>query len=85
VELIEKAVENSSRSGEMVVDFCGGSGSTLIACEKTGRATRVMELDARYVDVIVERWQEFTGLEATLEHDGRSFSDIQAERVQRAA
>nr|WP_298128602.1 ParB N-terminal domain-containing protein [Ferrovum sp.] len=54
----------------------GGSGSTLIACEKTGREARLMELDPKYVDVIVKRWQEFTGQHATLEADGRTFSEV---------
>ena len=61
VELIERALENSSRAGDLVVDLCGGSGSTLIACEKIGRRARMMELDPKYVDVIVERWQSFSG------------------------
>ena len=63
-----------------VLDLFGGSGSTLIACEKTGRVCRMMELSPRYVDVIVRRWQEFTGQEATLEEDGRSFAQVKEER-----
>lgn len=61
VELIERALENSSKGGDTILDMFGGSGSTLIACEKTGREARLMELDPKYVDVIVRRWQEFTG------------------------
>jgi DNA modification methylase len=56
-----------------VLDLFGGSGSTLIACEKTGRQARLMELDPRYCDVIVKRWQQFTGKTATLESTGEPF------------
>ena len=63
-----------------VLDLFGGSGSTLIACEKTGRVCRMMELSPRYVDVIIRRWQEFTGKEATLEEDGRTFARVKEER-----
>lgn len=85
VELIERALTNSSKKGAVVVDLFGGSGSTLIACEKTGRAARLMELDPKYVDVIVRRWQEFTGKTAKLEGDGRTFDQLAAERVPDAA
>lgn len=73
VELIERALKNSSKGGDIVIDVFGGSGSTLIACEKTGRHCRMMELDPKYCDVIVKRWEEFTGKKATLEerHDAR--------------
>ncbi len=81
VELIERAIHNSSRKGEKVLDLFGGSGSTLIACERTGRHARMMELDPVYVDVIVRRWQEYSGKQATLEGDGRSFREISAERI----
>lgn len=80
VELIERALENSSKAGDVVVDCFGGSGSTLIACEKTSRYARLMELDPKYVDVIVLRWQEFTGKAAVLEGDGRTFTELLAER-----
>lgn len=76
VELIERALKNSSKRGDVVHDCFGGSGSTLIACEKTGRHSRLMELDPKYVDVIVKRWQEFTGKTATLESDGRTFAEV---------
>jgi DNA modification methylase len=76
VELIERALSNSSKGGDTVIDLFGGSGSTLIACEKTVREARLMELDPKYVDVIVKRWQEFTGKQATLESDGRSFTEV---------
>jgi DNA modification methylase len=64
VELIERAVLNSSNNGVIVFEPFGGSGSTLIACEKTGRINRSMELDPKYCDVIVKRWEEFTGKKA---------------------
>jgi DNA modification methylase len=64
-----------------VLDVFGGSGSTLIACEKTGRYGRVIELDPRYVDTAVMRWQEFTGRDAVLEGDGRTFAAVLKERA----
>ena len=64
VELAIKAINFSSRPGERVLDFFGGSGSTLIACEQTGRHALLMELDPLYCDVIVERWEKFTGKKA---------------------
>ena len=63
-----------------MLDLFGGSGSTLIACEKTGRNARLMELDPKYCDVIVSRWQAFVGKAATLQADGRSFEEIKQER-----
>ena len=73
VALVAQAIDNSSKSGDSVVDLFGGSGSTLIACEKTGRHARLMELDPKYVDVIIKRWQDFTGKTATLESTGQTF------------
>jgi DNA modification methylase len=66
VILPEEAILNSSKGSDCVVDLFGGSGSTLIACEKTGRVNRSMELDPKYCDVIVKRWEEFTGGKAKL-------------------
>lgn len=80
VELVERAVLNSSRRGDLVLDPFGGSGSTLIACEKTGRAARLMELEPKYCDVIVRRWQEFAGQEARLSGSELTFAQLQAER-----
>lgn len=80
VDLARRAIENSSALGGLVFEpFCG-SGSTVIAAEMGGRATRAMEIDPHYVDVAVERWQKFTGKEAILEGDGRTFLEIKAER-----
>jgi DNA modification methylase len=67
VELPERAINNSSKLGQIILDLFGGSGSTLIACEKTGRKARLMELDPKYCDVIVKRWEDFTGKKAVLE------------------
>lgn len=66
IELLEYPIQNSSQPGAVVLDLFGGSGSTLIACEKLRRKARLMELDPRYCDVIVKRWEEFTGEKAEL-------------------
>ena len=66
VALCEKLIQNSSKRGEKVIDFFGGSGSTLIPCEETGRICYTMELDTRYADVIINRWEEATGEKAVL-------------------
>lgn len=76
VALAEEAIDKTTRKGAVVLDLFGGSGSTLIACEKTGRHARLMELDEKYCDVIVKRWQEFTGREAVLESSGDKFNDM---------
>jgi DNA modification methylase len=73
VALLEYILENSSRPGDRVLDIFGGSGSTLIACEKAGRLARLMELDPSYADVIVRRWQNFTGRQA-VDAAGRFFT-----------
>ena len=67
VELVERCIRNSSKPGQTVLDPFGGSGTTLIAAEKTGRIARLMELDPQYVDVIVRRWEDWTGQTATRE------------------
>jgi len=66
VALSERAIKNSTKPNNIVLDYFGGSGSTLIGCEKTGRKARVMELDPIYCDVIVKRWENFTGKKAVL-------------------
>ena len=76
VELVERAIRNSSKSRDIVLDPFGGSGSTLIACEKTGRSARLIELDAKYVDVIIRRWQEFSGKSAVLAESGKTFDEL---------
>lgn len=73
VDLVERAIRNSSRPGDVVLDPFGGSGTTLIAAEKAGRVARLIELDPKYADVIVRRWQDWTGQQATREADGLAF------------
>ncbi len=69
VELVERAISNSSRRGDLVLDPFAGSGTTLIAAQRTGRIARLIELDPKYADVIVKRWEEFTGRDATRDQD----------------
>ncbi|WP_042570449.1 DNA modification methylase, partial [Ralstonia solanacearum] len=78
VELVERAIRNSSRPGDVVLDAFGGSGTTLIAAEKAGRSARLIELDPKYVDVIVRRWQDWTGELAARESGGALFDDLAA-------
>lgn len=78
VALAEEALDKTTKPGWLVLDLFGGSGSTLIACEKTGRHARLMELDPKYVDVIVRRWQEFTGKQATHAATGATFAEVEA-------
>jgi len=81
VAMFEYQMLNNTKGGDKVLDSFGGSGTTMIAAEKNGRVACLMELDPRYVDVIVKRWQEFTGKKATLESDGRTFEDVAANRA----
>ena len=80
VELVERAVRNSSKTRDIVLDLFGGSGSTLIACEKTHRRARLVELDPKYVDVIVHRWEVYAGKEAYLNSNRLTFDQIRMER-----
>jgi DNA modification methylase len=80
VALVERALRNSSTSRDIMLDPFGGSGSTLIACEKTGRQARLVELDPKYCDVIVQRWQDWAGGKAVLEENGRSFEEMNGSR-----
>ena len=80
VELIERAIRNSSQARDVVLDPFAGSGSTLVACEKTGRQARLIELEPKYCDVIIRRFEEFSGKRAVLESDGRGFDEIALER-----
>lgn len=74
VELVQRAIENNSKGRDIILDPFGGSGSTMIACEKTGRSARLVELDPKYCDVIIKRWQEYTGKNAYLEATGTPFA-----------
>lgn len=85
VELIERALINSSKSGDIVADLFGGSGSTLIACERRKRKARLMEIDPKYADCIVQRFEEYTGQHATFDGDGRTFGEIKVERLRVAS
>ena len=76
VAMLENQVLIVSNKGCIVLDLFGGSGSTLIACEKTGRYARLMEFDPKYCDVIVTRWEQFTGKEAVLEASGQTFAEV---------
>ena len=76
VALPEEAIDKTTRSGDMVLDLFGGSGTTLIACEKTNRSARLMELSEKYCDVIIKRWQEFTGEEAIHIESGKTYSEL---------
>lgn len=76
VALAEEAIDKTTKAGYRVLDLFGGSGSTLIACEKTGRKAYLMELDPKYVDVIIKRWQEFTGKKAVHEETGKTYAEM---------
>ena len=77
VELFRYLVGNSTRKGQVILDSFGGSGTTLIACEDIGRKARLLELDPAYCDVIIERWQKFTGQKAIRESDSVCFDELE--------
>ena len=81
VELVERALLNSSKAGDVVADLFGGSGSTLIGCERRGRHARLMEIDPKYADCIVRRYQEYTGKQAVLDGEGGTFDELALERA----
>jgi DNA modification methylase len=81
VECMRRPIENNSSRGQAVYEPFSGSGTTTIAAEQTGRACHAIEIAPAYVDVAVKRWQAFTGLEAKLDGDGRSFEEIALERA----
>lgn len=76
VELFRYLIENSSKSGDVILNSFGGSGTTLIACEESGRCARLIELDPKYCDAIVRRWQNMTGKHAVLESSGETFDEL---------
>lgn len=80
VELIERAIRNSSKTQDTILDPFAGSGSTLIACERTGRYARLIELEPLYCDVIARRYVAYGGKQPILEGDGRTFDEISAAR-----
>lgn len=81
VYLPENIITNFTGRNAIVIDCFGGTGTTIIACEKTARDCRMMELDPKYCDVIIKRWQDFTGLEATLEGSDDTFASLTAKRI----
>lgn len=81
VELFEYQMMNNTKRGQVVLDLFGGRGTTAMAAEKNNRVARLMELDPRYCDVIVKRWQDFTGKQAKLESTGQTFAEVAAGRV----
>jgi len=85
VELFEYQMLNNTKGGDQVLDSFAGSGTTAVACEKHGRCARMMELEPKYCDVIITRWQEFTGQKATLESTGQTYAELQAERCKAVA
>jgi DNA modification methylase len=85
VELVERAILNSSKTRDTVLDPFGGSGTTLIACEKNGRQARLVELEPKYVDVVVRRWEQYTERKATLADCGREFEQVAEERARVAS
>lgn len=85
IECMKRPIENNSSPGHAVYEpFCG-SGTTIIAAEMAGRSCYAIEIDPAYIDVAIIRWQDFTTEQATLDGDGRSFSEIKAERERAAA
>jgi DNA modification methylase len=82
VRLVADAIKDCSHPGGLVLDAFCGSGTILIAAERTGRKARAIEIDPQYVDVAVRRWQTYTGKLATLAASGQSFEEVQEERSQ---
>lgn len=82
VECMKRPIENNSSPGQAVYEPFSGSGTTIIAGEMTGRSVYAIELNPAYVDVAIKRWQDFTGQEATLEGDGRTFADVTKARCE---
>ena len=81
IECMKRPIENNSKPGDHVYEPFSGSGTTIIACEQTGRTCHAIELSPAYVDVAVKRWQSFTGKAATLEGDGRAFEAVSLARA----
>jgi DNA modification methylase len=85
VECMRRPIDNNSSPGQAVYEPFLGSGTTIIAAEMTGRRCHAIEIAPAYIDVAVRRWQNFTGQQATLDGDGRSFDQIAAERSPQTA
>jgi len=80
IGLMVWVIQEYAPDAAVIADPYAGSGTTIIACEQLGRKCYAIEIEPRYVDVAVKRWQNLTGKEATLEGDGRTFAEIEAER-----
>jgi DNA modification methylase len=85
VDLMRRPIQNHTKRGELVYEPFLGSGTTLAAAELTNRVCCRLELDPKYVDVIVQRWQGLSGKKATLNGDGRRFDDIALARRKEGA
>ena len=85
MELIERALLNNSKAGDVVADLFGGSGSTLIGCQRRNRKARLMEIDPKYANCICRRYQEYTGKQSVLEGDGRTFDEVARVQLREAA
>jgi DNA modification methylase len=81
VLLVADAIKDVSKRKGLVLDPFGGSGTTIIAAEKTGRRARAIELDSKYVDVAVRRWERYTGRSAVLDGTGQTLEDVEAART----
>jgi DNA modification methylase len=81
VAMIADAIKDCSRRGEIILDCFGGSGSTLIAAEKTGRRARLIEYDPLYCDTIIRRWEQHSGKRAVLSESGATFEDVSQQRL----
>lgn len=81
--MVADAIRDVSRRNDLMLDPFAGSGTTVLAAERTGRRAAAIEIEPRYVDVAIERWQRMTGQAAVLEADGRSFSEVRAQRQTR--
>ena len=81
VALVADALKDCSRRGDVVLDTFGGSGTTLMAAERVGRRARILEIEPRYVDTTIRRWQSFTGKDAVNAATGRTFEEIAAEAI----
>ena len=85
VELFEYQMLNNTKGSDLVLDSFAGSGTTVIACQKHGRMARLMELDPKYCDVIIKRWQDFTGEHATHAESGKTYGELSNENDSSAA
>jgi DNA modification methylase len=81
VALVSEAIKDCSRRNGLVLDPFAGSGTVVIAAERTGRRARALEIDPHYVDVAVKRWQAYTGKDAVLSASGKTFEEVGEERA----